>query len=43
MKELDLVGSDKFTGGRYYFIDTMDTSGDYLIIEDDKLRTNSVK
>ena len=43
MKELDLVGSDKFTGGRYYFIDTMDTSGEYLIIEDDKLRTNSVK
>ena len=43
MKQLDLVGSDKFTGGRYYFIDTMDTSGEYLIIEDDKLRTNSVK
>lgn len=43
MKKLDLEGSDKFTGGRYYFIDTMDTSGDYLIIEDDKLRTNSVK
>lgn len=43
MRQLDLVGSDKFTGGRYYFIDTMDTSGDYLIIEDNKLRTNSVK
>lgn len=43
MRRLDLDGSDKFTGGRYYFIDTMDTSGDYLIIEDDKLRTNSVK
>ncbi len=43
MKQLDLVGSDKFTGGRYYFIDTMDTSGEYLIIEDNKLRTNSVK
>lgn len=43
MKKLDLEGSDKFTGGRYYFIDTMETSGDYLIIEDDKLRTNSVK
>lgn len=43
MKQLDLIGSDKFTGGRYYFIDTMDTSGEYLIIEDDKLRTNSVK
>jgi predicted MPP superfamily phosphohydrolase len=42
MKQIDLEGSDKFTGGRYYFIDTMETSGDYLIIEDNKLRTNSV-
>jgi hypothetical protein len=43
MRKLDLEGSDKFTGGRYYFIDTMDTSGDYLIIEDGILKTNSVK
>jgi hypothetical protein len=43
MKKLDLVGSDKFTGGRYYFIDTMDTSGEYLIVEDNQLKTNSVK
>lgn len=43
MKELDLVGSDKFTGGRYYFIDTLDTSGQYLIIEDGKLMTNTWK
>jgi predicted MPP superfamily phosphohydrolase len=43
MKRIDLKGSDQFTGGRYYFIDTMDTSGDYLIIEDNKLRINSVK
>lgn len=43
MRRLDLDGSDKFTGGRYYFIDTMDTSGQYLVIEDNKLRTNSVK
>jgi predicted MPP superfamily phosphohydrolase len=43
MKRLDLTGSDKFTGGRYYFVDTMETSGDYLIIEDDKLRVNSVR
>jgi predicted MPP superfamily phosphohydrolase len=42
MKKLDLKGSDQFTGGRYYFIDTMETSGDYLIIEDNQLRTNSV-
>jgi len=43
MKRIDLEGSDQFTGGRYYFIDTMETSGDYLIIEDGKLRVNSVK
>ena len=43
MRRIDLEGSDKFTGGRYYFIDTMDTSGDYLVIEDNILRTNSVK
>jgi predicted phosphodiesterase len=41
MKRLDLVGSDKFTGGRYYFVDTLDTSGEYLIIEDGILKTNS--
>ena len=43
MRRLDLDGSDKFTGGRYYFIDTMDTTGQYLIIEDDKLTTNSIR
>jgi hypothetical protein len=43
MKHLDLVGSDKFTGGKYYFVDTLDTSGQYLIIEDGKLSTNTWK
>jgi len=43
MKKLDLKGSDKFTGGRYYFIDTMDTTGQYLIIENNYITTNSVK
>jgi hypothetical protein len=43
MYKLDLIGSDKTTGGRYYFIDTMDTTGEYLIIQDGKLSTNSVK
>lgn len=42
MRRIDLEGSDKFTGGRYYFIDTMEKSGDYLIIEDKLLRVNSV-
>ena len=43
MKRLNLEESDKFTGGRYYFIDTMDTSGQYLIIEDGKLSVGSVR
>jgi predicted MPP superfamily phosphohydrolase len=43
MRRLDLTGSDKFTGGRYYFIDTMDTTGEYLIIQDNNLTVNSVK
>jgi hypothetical protein len=43
MNKLDLIGSDKFTGGRYYFIDTMDTTGEYLIWQDNKFTVNSVK
>jgi hypothetical protein len=43
MKKLDLTGSDKFTDGRYYFIDTMDSSGEYLIIQDNNITVNSVK
>jgi predicted MPP superfamily phosphohydrolase len=43
MSKLDLTGSDKFTGGRYYFIDTMDTTGEYLIWQDNKFTVNSVK
>jgi len=43
MKQLDLVGSDKFTGGRYYFVDTLDSSGEYLIVENETLMTNTWK
>jgi predicted MPP superfamily phosphohydrolase len=43
MKRLNLEESDKFTGGRYYFIDTMDTSGQYLVWQDNKFTVNSVK
>jgi hypothetical protein len=43
MKRIDIDGSDKFTGGRYYFIDTMETSGDYLVIQDNNINVNSVK
>ncbi len=43
MRKIDLEGSDKFTGGRYYFIDTMEISGNYLVIQDNKITVNSVK
>jgi hypothetical protein len=42
MHKLDLIGSDKFTGGRYYFIDCLGTSGEYLIIEDEILSVGQV-
>jgi hypothetical protein len=32
-KTLDLVGSEKSAGGRYYMIDCLGTSGEYMIIE----------
>jgi len=43
MRRLSVELSKQLTGGKYYFIDTMETTGEYLIIEDNKLRTNSVK
>jgi predicted MPP superfamily phosphohydrolase len=43
MRRIDIDGSDKFTGGRYYFIDTMEVSGDYLVIQDNNITVNSVK
>ena len=43
MHKLDIDGSDRFTGGRYYFIDTMGTTGQYLVWQDNKLTVNSIK
>jgi predicted MPP superfamily phosphohydrolase len=37
MKRIDLEDN------RYYFIDTMDTSGEYLVIQDNKITVNSVR
>ena len=31
------------TGGRYYFIDTLGTSGEYMIIEDQEIRFGTIK
>jgi predicted MPP superfamily phosphohydrolase len=43
MRKIDLEDNDKFTGGRYYFIDTMEISGNYLVIQDNNITVNSVK
>lgn len=39
-RQIDIEG--KATGGRYYFIDTLGTSGEYLIIEDGQFKTNKI-
>ncbi len=41
MRKLDIEG--KATGGRYYFIDTLGTSGEYLIYEDRKFSVGNTK
>jgi hypothetical protein len=38
--QIDIKG--KSTGGRYYFIDTLGSSREYLVIEDDKIYTEKV-
>jgi hypothetical protein len=38
---IDMQG--KSTGGRFYFIDTMQTSGEYLVVEDGSIRSNSLR
>ena len=40
MNKLDIKG--KATGGRYFCIDTLGTSGEYLIIEDGKFKTSKL-
>lgn len=42
-KSLDLKASEKSAGGRYYFIDCLGTSGEYLIIEDGVLLTGQTR
>lgn len=39
-KKIDIEG--KSTGGRYYFIDTLGTSGEYLILEDNMFKTGKI-
>ena len=37
VRKLDLEGSQKSAGGRYYLIDCQDTTGEYLVIQDKEL------
>jgi hypothetical protein len=37
VRKLDLVGSQKSAGGRYYLIDCQETTGEYLVIQDNEL------
>ena len=40
-RKIDIKGMA--TGGRYYFIDTLENSGEYLIYEDGKFSINTIK
>lgn len=43
VRHLDLIGSEKAAGGRYYFIDCLGKSGEYLIIQDGVLLTGQTR
>jgi hypothetical protein len=37
-----MTGQEKMSGGRYYLIDCLETSGQYLIIEDNKISIGQI-
>jgi hypothetical protein len=43
VKKLDLVGSQKTAGGRYYLIDCQETTGEYLIINNGELSVGQTR
>jgi hypothetical protein len=43
VKKLDLVGSQKTAGGRYYLIDCQETTGEYLIISNGELSVGQTR
>jgi len=43
VKKLDLVGAQKAAGGRYYLIDCLGTTGEYLVIQDGELIVGQTK
>jgi len=43
VKKLDLEGSQKSAGGRYYLIDCQETTGEYLVIQDGELSVGQTR
>jgi len=43
VNKLDLVGAEKAAGGRYYLIDCLGTSGEYLVIQDGDLTVGQTR
>ena len=43
VKKLDLVGAEKAFGNRYYLIDCLGTSGEYLVIQDGDLTVGQTR
>jgi len=43
VKKLDLIGSQKSAGGRYYLIDSQESTGEYLIIQDGELSVGQTR
>jgi hypothetical protein len=43
VNKLDLVGAQKAAGGRYYLIDCLGTTGEYLVIQDGELIVGQTK
>jgi len=43
VKKLDLIGSQKSAGGRYYLIDCQETTGEYLVIQDGELSVGQTR
>ena len=37
-----MTGQEKMSGGRYYLIDCLETSGQYMVIEDGKISINKI-
>ena len=43
VKKLDLIGSQKSAGGRYYLIDCLESTGEYLVIQDGELSVGQTR